>query len=224
VSDRTLDVPDEVRHKASTLGAEGERWLRRLPQIVRSLELEWEIELGGVMGGGSDSYVAEATTGEGAPAEKARWLADFIAATWHALDRPCSQRVVERALAMAASREAAFDPAQAVLVHGDAHGANTLRVPGTSEYRCVDPDGLFAEPACDLAVPMREWSAELLASGEPARMARERCARLSALTGVASQSIWEWGFVERVSTGLLALHAGQERVGTEMLAVAERLS
>jgi streptomycin 6-kinase len=78
-----------------------------------------------------------------------------------------------------------------VLVHGDAHGANTLRVPGTSEYRFVDPDGLFAEPACDLAVPMREWSTELLGSGEPARAARERCVRLSALTGVASQPIWD---------------------------------
>ncbi|HEY6739760.1 MAG TPA: hypothetical protein VI076_13025 [Actinopolymorphaceae bacterium] len=46
---------------------------------------------------------------------------------------------------------------------------NALRVPGAPaarqphEYRFIDPDGLFAERAYDLAIPMREWSRELLA-------------------------------------------------------------
>ena len=49
---------------------------------------------------------------EGLPsgAEKARWLSGFIAATWEELDRPCSRRVIGRALAFAESREPPTTP------------------------------------------------------------------------------------------------------------------
>jgi streptomycin 6-kinase len=158
-------------------------------------------------------------------AEKADWLAAFIADTWRALDRPCAERDVERALACAAARAAAHDPRDAVLVHGDAHNANALAVPGRPEaFKLIDPDGLFAERACDLAVPLREWSGALLRTGDPARAARERCALLSRLTGVAPRPIWEWGYMERVSTGLLLLQVGREQEGAEMLAVAGALA
>lgn len=157
-------------------------------------------------------------------AEKARWLSEFITETWEYLDRPCSQGVVEQALAFAERREAAFDPEAAMLVHGDAHGANALQVlgagSGQARFKFVDPDGLLAEPAYDLAIPMREWSRELLA-GDAARLGRERCAQLSHLTGVDTRPIWEWGFVERVSTGLLVIWVGAEQMGKEMLDVAE---
>lgn len=157
-------------------------------------------------------------------AEKARWLSGFIAATWEKLDRPCSRSVVERAIAFADKREKTFDPKTAVLVHGDAHSDNALQDPGGASggprFKLVDPDGLLAEPAYDLAIPMRDWSGELLA-GDTARLARERCARLARLTGVDPGAIWEWGFVERVSTGLLATLVGDHESGAEMLAVAE---
>jgi streptomycin 6-kinase len=157
-------------------------------------------------------------------ADKARWLSEFIAATWEEVDRPCSRRVLEQALAFAETREVAFDPEAAVLVHGDAHNANALQDPGfapaSARFKLVDPDGLLAEPAYDLAIPMREWSAELL-DGDAARLGRERCAYLSRLTGVDPRGIWEWGFVERVSTGLLSIQVGAEQAGREMLEVAE---
>jgi len=57
--------------------------------------------------------------------------------------------------------------------------------------------------------------------GDAARLGRERCARLARLTGVDPRAIWEWGFVERVSTGLLATQVGAVRMGREMLVVAE---
>jgi streptomycin 6-kinase len=41
---------------------------------------------------------------------------------------------------------------------------------------------------------------------------------------VDPQSIWEWGFIERASTGLLALRVGREDLGRETLAVAELFS
>jgi streptomycin 6-kinase len=160
--------------------------------------------------------------------EKARSLAEFIAAAWSECNQPCSERVIERALSFAKTREAAFDPGHCVLVHGDAHAANTLvasrqPAPAGARFTFVDPDGLFAERACDLAVPMRGWSGELL-EGDTVCLGRERCANLSQLTGVDAQSIWEWGFIERVSTGLLALRVGREDLGRETLAVAELFS
>lgn len=154
-------------------------------------------------------------------AEKARWLIDFIRETWEAADRPCSERAVAYALACAQSRLDAFDPAACVLVHGDAHAENTLAAADSpSGYKFVDPDGLFAEPACDLAIPMREWSEDLLA-GDALAQGLARAERLADLTGVDAQAIWRWGAVERMSTGLLATRLGYQPAGREMLAVAE---
>ena len=67
---------------------------------------------------------------------------------------------------------------------------------------------------------MREWSAELLA-GDPVVLGRRRLDLLSSLTGAAPQPIWEWGSIERVSTGLLVKQLGMEDLAAEMLAVAD---
>jgi streptomycin 6-kinase len=306
---RTLDVPDAVHGKVQALGAEGQAWLQRLPDLVRALEQEWGLSVGATLHGGSAAYVAAVTTADGTDAvlkihlpgydsiaseirvlrvaggrgyvrllrsdeargvllqerlgprlrelglpierqmaiicatlqrawiespeaatflsgaEKARWLRGFITETWQALGRPCSERVIDRAHSFCLTREAAFDPARAVLVHGDAHSANTLAPLGadastTTGFKLVDPDGLFAERACDLAVLMRDWSSELLA-GDALRLGQERCAYLSHLTGEDPEAIWQWGFIERVSTGLLLLQTGGEREGQDYLRVAE---
>lgn len=154
-------------------------------------------------------------------AEKATWLIDFIEETWAAAGRPCSRRAVDYALACARARLAAFDPALCVLVHGDAHAENALAAADSpSGYKLVDPDGIFAEPACDLAIPMREWSRELLA-GDPLILGLARAERLARLTGVDARAIWQWGVVERMSTGLLATRLSYQPDGRDMLAVAE---
>ena len=44
---------------------------------------------------------------------------------------------------------------------------------------------------------------------------------LSRLTGVDVTAIWQWGFVERVSTGLYTMQLGQEG-GAAFLEVADR--
>ena len=108
-----------------------------------------------------------------------------------------------------------------MLAHGDAHAWNTLLVPGSApqRFKFIDPDGLFIEPAYDLAIPMREWSEDLLA-GNPLERAVQRCRRLATLTGVDEEAIWQWGFIERVSTALLCLKVGLAG-GRDMLAVAE---
>jgi streptomycin 6-kinase len=160
-------------------------------------------------------------------AEKARWLAMFITEKWQLLHKPCDKKTIDRALLMTEERADAFSPDSSVLVHGDAHAYNTLMIrstPGGSDSGCkfVDPDGLFAERACDLAVPMRDWSNELIV-GDTLRLARERCELLAELTQVEERSIWQWGFVERVSTSFVMVEIGMKREGLESLRVAERL-
>ncbi|MEL6161804.1 MAG: aminoglycoside phosphotransferase family protein [Cyanobacteria bacterium J06554_11] len=154
-------------------------------------------------------------------AEKADSLRDFINATWRDLSHPCSAPVIETALGFASECRQRFDPSSAVLAHGDAHPWNTLLVPGTRPHRfkLIDPDGLFVERAYDLAIPMREWSEELIA-GDPLQLGLARCYRLAELAKVEPEAIWQWGFLERISTGLLCLQLGFEE-GQQMLAVAE---
>jgi streptomycin 6-kinase len=155
-------------------------------------------------------------------AEKAKSLAGFIEATWRDLGKPCSERTIDMALRFAAIRGRAFDPATAVLAHGDAHAWNTLLVAGGGprRFKFVDPDGLLIERAYDLGIPMREWGAELLA-GDPAALGQQRCRLLARLTGVAPEPIWQWGFIERVSTGLLLAKLGLDRPAHDFLAVAD---
>ncbi|MGI9328716.1 MAG: aminoglycoside phosphotransferase family protein [Pseudomonadales bacterium] len=160
-------------------------------------------------------------------AEKARWLINFIQEKWEALGRPGQERVIKQALHFAEERERAHCAKDAVLVHGDAHPFNALASLGSSEnadpsYKFVDPDGLFAERACDLAVPMRDWCLELLA-GDTRKEARQRCELLSQLTGVEPEPIWQWGFVERVSTALVLIEIGEVREGAAYLEVAARV-
>ncbi|MDQ0463093.1 streptomycin 6-kinase [Caulobacter ginsengisoli] len=152
-------------------------------------------------------------------AGKAKALAEYIETAWRDLDHPCPERTIAAALAFAEARGRAFDPELAVLAHGDAHAWNTLQAPGDGpeRFRFVDPDGLFIEPAYDLAIPMREWSQPLLA-GDPLALGQARCQRLAELTGLDPEPIWQWGLIERTSTGLACLQLGLD--GGEMLAVA----
>ena len=153
-------------------------------------------------------------------ADKAAWLAGFITTTWDQLGQPCRRDVIDRALAYCDERAAAFDPAQAVLVHGDAHGWNTLEA-GAGTFKFVDPEGVRSEPAHDLGVPMREYNQELLA-GDTARLVRARAERLASVCGVDPEPVWQWGFIERVSTGLANVRDFDGDDGMAFLEVAAR--
>jgi hypothetical protein len=91
---------------------------------------------------------------------------------------------------------------------------NALEAPGG--FKLVDPDGLLTEPDYDLGIIMREDPLE----GDP----RERSRWLAAHTGLDTASIWDWGVVERVSTGLLGTKVGLQPVGRQILAVADRVA
>lgn len=201
--------------------------MERLGKPLASAGLPVEQQIARLCETLSDAWIPlDSPSGLMTGAEKARWLAGFIIEKWKFLDQPCNKPTIDRAVQFAEEREDAFSPETSVLVHGDAHAFNTLLVPGhlshDSKHKFVDPDGLFAERACDLAVPMRDWSAELL-SGDTIRLARERCELLAELAGVEERAIWQWGYVERVSTSMVLLEIGMTDEGFESLAVAERL-
>lgn len=148
-------------------------------------------------------------------AEKARWLAEFVERMWEETGRPCSRRVVDHALACAARRGEAHGDERAMLLHGDVHQWNALEA-GGGEFKLVDPDGLLGEPEYDLGILMREDPLD----GDLS----ERARWLARRTGLDETAIWEWGVVERVSTGLLGTRVSLQPVAREMLDAAERVA
>ena len=160
--------------------------------------------------------------------EKAGRLARSVSRMWERLDHPCSERVVSQALLYAGRRAAAFDLERCVVVHGDPHPGNALQVltprhGAEAGFVFVDPDGFLADPAYDLGVALRDWRPQLL-SGDAVALARRYCELLSEQTGIEETAIWEWGFLERVSTGLYALDVGAEAMGRQFLETAEMLA
>ena len=153
-------------------------------------------------------------------AEKAARLARSITTTWDERDRPCDREVIDRALSCCEARAAGLDPSRVVLVHGDAHGWNTVRA-RCGGHKLVDPEGLRSEPEHDLAVPMREYNLPLLA-GDTARLTRERAEMLASRCDADPQKVWEWGYIERVSTGLASLRDFDDDAGAAFLEVARR--
>ena len=143
------------------------------------------------------------------PIDKAAELAAFVGS----FDRSA---VVEEALRCAERRSAAYDPDRCVVVHGDAAAANVLRRPGEG-WVFVDPDGFVGDPAYDRGVAVRDWCAELRAAPDPRALLRSYCQVL----GGDSDATWDWGFLERVSTGLYVASLGGD--GGPHLESAERL-
>ena len=155
-------------------------------------------------------------------AEKGQRLIDSITKLWPAIRRPCSELAVRHAVECARRRIAAHDDHRAVLVHGDVHEWNVLQA-GDS-FKLIDPDGLIVEPEYDLGIIMREDADELLAAESVVDASWQRARWLATRCGLDPVATWEWGVVERVSTGLLASQLGLQPFGRDMLAVSDALA
>jgi streptomycin 6-kinase len=184
-----------------------------LADLKRPLAQRHEI----LCGGAQRVWRPAADRGFPTGAWKGQWLIDFITTAWQRLDRPCSERAVDYALACATRRIAAHDDERAVLVHGDIHQWNALEA--KEGFKLVDPDGLLAEPEYDLGILMREDPVELL-DGDP----RKRAGWLGKRTELDPIAIWEWGVIERVSTGLICIEIDLNPIGRQMLFAADRVS
>ncbi|MET8685576.1 aminoglycoside phosphotransferase family protein [Streptomyces sp. NPDC004732] len=159
---------------------------------------------------------------------KATALAVLVEQLWKDLGRPCSVAAYDKAMVYAERRAAAHCPSRAVVVHGDPHPDNLLRVPtpragAESGFVFVDPDGFLADPSYDLGVVLRDWCAELL-NGDAPRLARRYCALLAEECGADATAVWEWGYLERVSTALYLLAHGAEAASRPYFETAEILA
>jgi streptomycin 6-kinase len=167
-------------------------------------------------------------------ADAARWHAGFIPSAWVDLARPCTEATVDLAVRCAAARETAFDPSGAVLVHGDVHDLNALRIPGRAaagtRFRLVDPGGLASEPAHDLGVIQArgvQGRINELAASDPQHaldMVTRSCRQAGRMTGADPDAIWQWAFTEMVSTGLFILRLGHHEEAGAFLAAAGKLA
>jgi streptomycin 6-kinase len=162
------------------------------------------------------------------PTDKAAQLAQLVRRLAEETDHPCPPQVVDTALRYAERRSSAFRPDACVLVHGDAAPANALATrakrPGAETgYLLVDPDGFVGDPAYDLGVALRDWHPQLLAADDPRRLARRYAELLAAGSPVDAQAIWEWGYLERVSTGLYVLAFGAVELAQPFFRTAEFL-
>jgi streptomycin 6-kinase len=198
--------------------ARGAMLLERLGRTLVDLDLPVERRL--AIMNDTVSRVWRPAHGAGFPtgAEKGRWLIDFIVRMWDETGRPCSERAVSYAIACAERRIAAHDDERSVLVHGDVHQWNTLEADGGG-FKLIDPDGLLAEREYDLGVLMRGDPVELVQDG-PA----ERAHWLARRSGLSATAIWEWGAVERVSTGLLCHAMEIQPAASEFLEAAETVA
>jgi streptomycin 6-kinase len=173
--------------------------------------------------------VARPRTGPtGIALDKATSLATLVARLWERLGAPCSAQARAQALRFAERRAAAFTPDACVLVHGDASPANALRVlaarPGAETgFVFVDPDGFVGDPAYDLGVALRDWCPQILSARDPVALTRGYCRLLARDSGLDEQAIWEWGYLERVSTGLYATAMGTHDLGRPFFDTAEML-
>jgi streptomycin 6-kinase len=152
--------------------------------------------------------------------EQAEFLEMFVLNRWNELGRPCPADTIRRACEFAHARRDAFDEHRAALVHGDAHPGNILEAPNGG-YRLIDPSVMRSEPEHDLAIPLRDWTNDLIVTDDPTAQGRAWCARLAEGAGVDARALWEWAFLERVSTGLYLMSLGDRRYGGCMLAVAD---
>jgi streptomycin 6-kinase len=220
---------DEVRHEITALrladgegcaqlyradDAAGAMLIERLGRMLSELDMALEQRL--VIMCDAVARVWRPAQDSGLPtgAEKGRWLVDFIERTWEETGRPCSERAVAYAIACAERRIAAHEDERSVLVHGDVHQWNTLEA--GDGYKLIDPDGLLAEPEYDLGVLLRGDPVELM-QGDP----MERARWLARRTGLDARAAWEWGAVERLSSGLVCHVLEMQLEARQFLEAAE---
>jgi len=127
-----------------------------------------------------------------------------------------------RARLYAEQRLSARGASPMVLCHGDPHPGNLLSVlsprPGApTGYVWVDPDGFLCEPEYDLGVVLRGFNNLILAADDPVVTLRRWCAVLAEATGTDAEAIWQWAYLERVTSGLYLITQGLPERGRRFL-------
>lgn len=182
---------------------------RQIAVICKTLTKSWQVSINNTSLPCGDDTIA--------------WFRNFICDSWEKLHHPCPEETIKQAMAFLHSRESQKNPDSYVLIHGDAHSGNILQnLHNPDTFKLIDPDGIFYEKAYDLGVLMREWPEEYRLDSVSKGL--KRCEYLHRLTGADKEAIWQWGFLQMVSTAFVFLQTNQEKTGNEMLKIATQWS
>jgi hypothetical protein len=113
------------------------------------------------------------------------------------------------------------DATEAYVVQARLADGTTSRTycPPVTATSSSTPTGCWPSRSTTSASSCARTPVELMA-GDP----RDRARWLADRTGLDATAIWEWGVVERVSTGLVAASIGLQPVGDQMLDAADRIA
>jgi streptomycin 6-kinase len=168
-----------------------------------------------------EAWAAPAPALPADPPERAADLARGLEVLAAGPGHDATPAVLDLARACAARRSAGHDPEQCAVVHGDAHPANLLRAPGApTGWLLVDAEGPVAERAYDVGIALRDLSSHLQDPATAAVRLSEWCAQAAAATGTDPVAVWDWAYLERVSTGLYVTSIGSRAVGRPLLHAA----
>lgn len=182
-----------------------------LDRLVDTLVEAWRLPLATVPVGG----------------DRAREVLATVLARQESLGQPCPPEVVGAAAGAAERLSAGDDVGAHVVLHGDPHPANAMRVreerPGApGGHVLIDPAGRRGDPAHDVGVTLRDWTGRL--EGSDARDLLEGWVQHAARrSGLDPDRVRDWAYLERVSTGLYLLGFGADRLGRRFLASAAAL-
>lgn len=220
-----IDVPAVVRNKALVAGAGA--WLDELPGLVAELERNWGLVVGRPFAGATEAFVAEAALADGTDAvlklivpRAGDAAANEITVLRLAGGEGCVRLLRDDEPRGALLLERLGRPLQELALPLR-RGHEILHATAARIWRSAPDCGLPTGAAKGrwLGILMREDPLALLGN-DP----RERARWLAELSGLDVTAIWEWGVVERVSTGLLCTEIDLQPVGRQMLAVADRLA
>ena len=131
--------------------------------------------------------------------EAARW-AEQIRDDWETLGRPFDRSLVHAAAA--ACHELGPHEAEAVVLHGDFHGANVLRAQ-REPWLAIDPAPL---------VGAREYDAASVLRDPPLEQARARAERLADELELDREHVRRWGLVVALRWGISARKLEREMI------------
>ena len=210
----------------ATDAATGIAIMERLGSPIADSGLAIQTQIERVTAALQESWQADTATqglvcGEG----KADWLENHIRHTPAKIGARFNTQMMHLAVDHIDVRRGTWCKQDFVLVHGDAHEYNFLAATGdpAGKYKLVDPDGLRFEAAYDLGILLRNWISAYR-HVEPMKALRNRAAWLSEQTGVATQAIVSWGFVEIVSTGIHLVELGYVDEAQDYLQLGEAVA
>jgi streptomycin 6-kinase len=155
------------------------------------------------------------------PYEILNWFQNFINKSWEEQGKPFSIELKDKISSVIYERKNQIDPQKNILVHGDPNNMNILKYINSDEdeFKFIDPDGIVCEPEYDMGVLMREWIDELFPDCQ--KQTNHRADFLAEITGLNKVSIYHWGLIQFVATGLVLYGANQVDEAKRMFEVAD---